>query len=77
MALNMKALMQNNKLTMQEKLMTFMMFSDPNTLTDNPNVETFKELGKQIKKLIDDSLITLHGFDENFNLKIEKDWKTI
>ena len=56
-----------------------MMFSDPSTLPKNPKEDTFEGLGKQIKKLIDESLISLHGFDEDFKIKIEieKEWEKV
>ena len=75
MSINMKALMTNNQLSLQQKLLTFMMFSDPNSLPNNPNTTSYDELGKTIKQLVDDSVISLDGFNENFDIQITKHWE--
>lgn len=65
-----KALMNDRSLSMNQKLVSFMMVMDPKILPDNPINGEFHELGKDIKRLIDDNKIKITGFDNNFNIKV-------
>ena len=65
-----KALMNDRSLSMNQKLVSFMMVMDPKILPDNPINAEFHELGKDIKRLIDDNKIKITGFDNNFNIKV-------
>ena len=50
-------ILKDKSLSLQQKLTTFMMYSDPKMLPDNPNAPDFSELGVTIKKLINDGKI--------------------
>lgn len=64
-----KAIFNDKSMSMQNKMLAFMMFA-PN-IPDNPNQEDFSDLGKQVKQLIDTGKISLNGFDKDFNLNIQ------
>lgn len=63
-----KAIMSDKSLSMQSKMVAFMMFA-PN-IPDNPNYVDFSDTGEQIKKLVDSGKISLNGFDKDFNIQI-------
>ena len=65
-----KNIMSDRTLTMKQKVLTFMMIMDPKMLPDNPNAPDFTDLGKDIKKLIDENKINIEGFDNSFNIKV-------
>lgn len=64
-----KAIFNDKSISMQNKMLAFMMFA-PN-LPHNPNHDDFFELGKQVKELVDSGKISLNGFDKDFNLNIQ------
>jgi hypothetical protein len=69
-----RSLLMNKSLNIEQKMTYFMMFAKPEELPDNPNKETFLELGKKIKSLVDSGEITLTGFDENGVLQYKQQW---
>ena len=71
--MDLKALLNNNSMSMKQKYIAFMMFADPNSIPMNSTEENVA-LGQKIKQLIKNDIITLKGFDDNFVLQYEKNW---
>ena len=67
---NIKSLINDRSLSMNQKMVAFMMAMDPKMLPDNPNNQDFFELGTDVKKLIDTNKIKIEGFDKDFNIKV-------
>ena len=63
-------IINDRSLSMNQKMVAFMMIMDPKVLPDNPNKPDFTDLGKDIKKLVDDNKISIKGFDKNFKIRI-------
>jgi hypothetical protein len=71
---NVKAILQDRTLTMSQKMNMFMAFMP--SLPSDPKAEIVYrnniELGKTIKRLIDEKKIKLGKFDKNFKLNVIK-----
>ena len=65
----MRNIMQNKSFNMQQKMTYFLMFSNPSQLPHNPTYTDYSEIGKQIKHLVKQNVITLHGFNKKFELQ--------
>ena len=69
---NVKHILRNKDLTLQQKMTAFMAFM-PNLPQNNSEVyQQNIDLGVEIKKLIDDKKISLGKFDSDFNLDIQQ-----
>jgi hypothetical protein len=67
---NIKNMLNDKSMSLQNKILSFLMFSPSNMIPNNPTID-FSELGKTIKTMVDSELLILSGFDENFNLRYE------
>lgn len=65
-----KAIFNDKSMSMQNKMLAFMMFA-PN-IPENPNQEDFTELGEQVRDLVRSGKISLNGFDKDFKLNIQE-----
>ena len=65
---NMKKILNDKFLTMNQKMVSFFAFGNTPQLPQGPDTQ-FLELGYTIKNMIDDgSLTTIIGFDEDFDI---------
>tara|TARA_B100001996_G_C18659131_1_gene592388 strand:+ start:1311 stop:1535 length:225 start_codon:yes stop_codon:yes gene_type:complete len=66
-----KMLMNDKSMNLQQKLLSYMLFSKPEEIPHNPNVYDFIEEGKIIKKMVDEGKITIKGLTSDFELKLK------
>ena len=65
-------ILQNKELSMAQKMVAFNMFI-PNLPTSPEHDKAYDdnlEIGRKIKRLVDEGKIRIDGFDKNFKLKI-------
>ena len=69
---NLLGLLQDKELSMAQKMVAFNMFIPnlPSSPEHDKAYDDNLEIGRKIKRLVDEGKIRIDGFDKNFKLKI-------
>lgn len=67
---NIKTMLNDKSMSLQDKMLNFLMFTPSNMIPNNPEND-FTDLGVTIKAMVNSGELILNGFDENFKLKCE------
>lgn len=67
---HLKNIFNDKTLTMNQKYVSFLAYSDPKDIPHNNN-EDFVDVGNKIKSLVKDNTLKINGFDQDFKIQTE------